>query len=129
MTCSSSQLLSVFRAALSWRCNRLGSGTCTCISPQSVLVEYLMLRELTDRDSDAEKLLRFLEGIRATVNLIPWNPWRDVGDSEIGSRLIRSERPRRDRFASILRQAGRSVTIRSSFGADVNAACGCLANL
>ncbi len=88
---------------------------------RSVLIEYLMLRELNDQHRDAVALVEYLRGLPVHVNLIPYNAIPEAPE------LQSSERPRRDRFAGWLREAGVPVTIRYSLGADVAAACGQLA--
>jgi 23S rRNA (adenine2503-C2)-methyltransferase len=52
------------------------------------------------------------------VNLIPYNPIATAPE------LRTTERPERDAFAAILRDAGFITTIRYSLGADIAAACG-----
>jgi len=52
------------------------------------------------------------------VNLIPYNPIATA------PQLRTTERPERDAFAALLREAGFVTTIRYSLGADIAAACG-----
>jgi 23S rRNA (adenine2503-C2)-methyltransferase len=52
------------------------------------------------------------------VNLIPYNPIQTAPS------LRTTERPERDSFAAVLREAGFITTIRYSLGADIAAACG-----
>jgi len=52
------------------------------------------------------------------VNLIPYNPIDDAPE------LTGSDKPTRDQFAGVLKQAGLTTTIRYSLGADIAAACG-----
>lgn len=84
---------------------------------RQVTFEYILLGGINDRAQDAEQLARLLEGRRAHVNLIPFNPveglpWR---------------RPDKE-AVSIFRQAleARQVTatVRKRKGADIDAACG-----
>ena len=91
------------------------------LQQRPVLIEYLMLRELTDTAADAAALIDYLQGLRCHLNLIPFNPIDTAPD------LQTTLRPERDRFACRLREAGLTVTIRYSQGADVTAACGQLA--
>ncbi len=88
------------------------------LQPGGVMIEYLMLKGLNDSADDARELAAWLDGLRAHVNLIPYNPIEGVGD------LATTERPGRDAFAEILRAAGFVTTIRYSLGADIGAACG-----
>src|SRR5262249_7447530 len=44
-----------------------------------ITFEYVMLAGVNDADADAQRLVRLLRGIRAKVNLIPFNPFPDAG--------------------------------------------------
>lgn len=83
-----------------------------------IMIEYLMLDGRTDRDSDAEKLIAFLENIPAHINLIPYN------SIDGADHLTGSSQATRERFGNTLKAAGFPVTIRYSLGADIAAACG-----
>jgi 23S rRNA (adenine2503-C2)-methyltransferase len=88
------------------------------IQQNSVMIEYLMLAGVNDSMDDAQALCRWLEGLDVHVNLIPYN----AIESEPQWRT--TEQPERDAFASVLRAAGFTTTIRYSLGADIAAACG-----
>lgn len=85
-----------------------------------VMIQYLMLDGVTDRDEDCEMLLEWLEGLDVYVNLIPYNAIE-------GDRFQTTPQPRRDAFAKRIRDAGFMTYIRYSQGADIDAACGQLA--
>lgn len=87
-----------------------------------MMIEYLMLEDINDRDDDADLLAEFLHGLRVHVNLIPFNPI-----AEAPAHFRPTDRERRNAFANRLRQRGHLVTIRYSLGADIAAACGQLA--
>jgi 23S rRNA (adenine2503-C2)-methyltransferase len=82
-----------------------------------VMVEYLMLDGINDRDEDFLALEAFLRGIPAHINIIPFNPFDGCG-------LRGTPKSRREAFAARLKQAGFDTTLRYSFGADIAAACG-----
>ncbi len=82
--------------------------------------EYVMLDGLNDSDEDARRLVRWLCGIRAKVNLIPHNP-----DPELP--VTSSPEARILRFQQILRAAGIPTFIRYPRGREIAAACGQLA--
>lgn len=82
-----------------------------------VMIEYLMLRDINDRSTDASELARWLSGLNVHVNLIPYN---EIDDSE----LIGSDRPTIEAFALTLKTEGINTTIRYSLGSDIGAACG-----
>jgi 23S rRNA (adenine2503-C2)-methyltransferase len=88
------------------------------IQDNTVMIEYLMLAGVNDSIDDARELATWLTGLNAHVNLIPYNP------IESAPHLRTTERPERDAFAAILRDAGFITTIRYSLGADISAACG-----
>ena len=84
-----------------------------------LLFEYVLLGGFNDSPEDARRVVRLLSGIRAKVNLIPWNPG-----------ALPFERPARERvqeFQKILMDKGVLAFVRESRGQDVMAACGQLA--
>ncbi|HEX3600955.1 MAG TPA: 23S rRNA (adenine(2503)-C(2))-methyltransferase RlmN [Lacipirellulaceae bacterium] len=88
------------------------------IQQNTVMIEYLMLAGVNDSEADAHNLAIWLAGLTVHVNLIPYNPIDTAPD------LQTTQRPERDAFAKILREAGFVTTIRYSLGADIAAACG-----
>ena len=88
------------------------------IQQKPVMVEYLMLAGVNDTNGDAAALIAWLRDLDVHVNLIPYNPIEDA------PHLVGTERPERDAFAGLLKQAGLQTTIRYSLGADIDAACG-----
>jgi 23S rRNA (adenine2503-C2)-methyltransferase len=82
-----------------------------------ITFEYLMLDGVNDGLEQAGKLVKRLHGIRAKVNLIPFNehngsPYRRSPDSRILA------------FQEVLQKAHLTATVRQSRGAGVGAACG-----
>ncbi len=84
---------------------------------QRMTFEYVLLDGVNDSAEDARQLARRLRGIRAKVNLIPFNAWA-------GSAFQRPPLERILTFQRILLDAGLTATIRWSKGEDVGAACG-----
>jgi 23S rRNA (adenine2503-C2)-methyltransferase len=84
---------------------------------QRMTFEYVLLDGVNDRAEDARRLGRLLKGIRAKVNLIPFNDWD-------GSGFGRPPLPRIMAFQSALLQQGITATVRWSKGEDIGAACG-----
>ncbi|MGH9357121.1 MAG: 23S rRNA (adenine(2503)-C(2))-methyltransferase RlmN [Terriglobia bacterium] len=79
--------------------------------------EYVLLDKLNDTIEDARRVAILLNGIRAKVNLIPYNPGGDLP----------YRTPSMDRvmaFEEELRAAGIPAFIRVSRGRDVRGACG-----
>jgi 23S rRNA (adenine2503-C2)-methyltransferase len=84
---------------------------------QRMTFEYVLLDDVNDTPGDARRLARLLRGIRAKVNLIPFNDWE-------GSGFARPPLPRILAFQSTLLEQGITATIRWSKGEDIGAACG-----
>jgi 23S rRNA (adenine2503-C2)-methyltransferase len=84
---------------------------------QRVFFEYVMLEDVNDSAEEAHRLARLLRGVRAKVNLIPFNDWD-------GSGFRRPSLPRILAFQAILLHAGITTTVRWSKGEDIGAACG-----
>ena len=84
---------------------------------QHVFFEWVMLDGVNDAPEEAQRLVRLLRGVRAKVNLIPFNDWE-------GSTFRRPPLARILAFQSILLDAGVTTTVRWSKGEDIGAACG-----
>jgi 23S rRNA (adenine2503-C2)-methyltransferase len=82
-----------------------------------VFFEYVLLDQVNDSLDDARRLVGLLQGIRAKVNLIPFNDWE-------GSRFRRPPLSTIMAFQSVLLNAGVTATVRWSKGEDIGAACG-----
>ena len=86
---------------------------------RDVMFEYLMIKGINDREEDALALAGLMKNSLYVVNLIRYNPtgvFQPSGAAEI------------TRFKQILTEHGVNVTQRYSFGQDIDAACGQLAN-
>jgi 23S rRNA (adenine2503-C2)-methyltransferase len=91
------------------------------IAPRKrVTFAYIMLRGINDSDDDARRLIKLLHGLRAKVNLIPFNPFP-------GAPFLPTPRPQLERFRQHLLDRGVHATVRESRGQEVLAACGQLA--
>lgn len=84
---------------------------------QRIFFEYVMLDGVNDSPEDARQLVKLLRGLRAKVNLIPFNDWE-------GAPFQRPPLARTLAFQSILLDAGITTTVRWSKGEDIGAACG-----
>lgn len=82
-----------------------------------ITFEYVMLKGVNDSLEDAARLIELLQGIRAKVNLIPFNPFP-------GSLFARSEATQVERFKDALITGGLFASVRISRGQDILAACG-----
>jgi 23S rRNA (adenine2503-C2)-methyltransferase len=82
-----------------------------------VMFEYLVMKDLNDDLASAKKLLSLLDGIKAKVNLIYFNPYG-------GTEFKRPSEKDMKRFQEFLTSRGLHCTIRESKGLDISAACG-----
>lgn len=85
-----------------------------------IVFEYVLLAGTNDSARDACDLVDLLRGIRAKVNLIPFNPYPGCEFRRPTAQVVSS-------FQSRLLAAGISATVRRTRGAGVHAACGQLA--
>jgi len=85
---------------------------------RKVMFEYVMIKDVNDKDKHAEQLARIMKKPLYLVNLIAYNPTGIFKPSS--SKRIKE-------FKKILEQKGVNVTQRYSFGHDIKAACGQLA--
>ncbi len=86
-----------------------------------VTYEYLLIDKLNDSGEMAHTLAKKIRHQNCHVNLIPWNQTTHPTFKPAVRKNI-------FHFAHILEEYGIPVTIRVTIGADINAACGQLAN-
>jgi 23S rRNA (adenine2503-C2)-methyltransferase len=84
---------------------------------KKVLFEYLVIADVNDDEKSANKLVKLLNGIKAKVNLIYFNPYP-------GTTYKRPTPEKMERFKELLNKKGVICTIRESKGIDISAACG-----
>lgn len=86
-------------------------------SGRQITFEWTLLDGVNDREQDVRELLEFRKGLKASVNLIPWNP---VGELPYKT----SKRNRCENFRDRLEGEGVQATLRVEKGQDIDAACG-----
>ena len=84
---------------------------------KKVMFEYLVIKDKNDDIQAADELLKLLNGIKAKVNLIYFNPYP-------GSPYQRPTSKSMLKFQEYLVSKGLLCTIRESKGLDISAACG-----
>lgn len=89
------------------------------ITNRKVMFEYVMLRDINDSAKQAEELAKIMKKPLYMVNLIAYNS---------NGKFESSSTEKINKFKKILEEAGVFVTQRYSFGSDIEAACGQLAN-
>jgi 23S rRNA (adenine2503-C2)-methyltransferase len=82
-----------------------------------VMFEYLVIKDVNDDLESAKQLVKLLNGIKAKVNLIYFNPYP-------GSPFQRPDEQTVQAFQAYLLKKGVLCTIRESKGMDISAACG-----
>ena len=87
---------------------------------RKITIEYVMLDGVNDRPEHARQLIKILRGLRAKVNLIPFNPFTGVPYQCSSRQAIQQ-------FSEILQSGGLVATTRKTRGQDIDAACGQLA--
>ncbi|MFP5338532.1 MAG: 23S rRNA (adenine(2503)-C(2))-methyltransferase RlmN [Gammaproteobacteria bacterium] len=80
-------------------------------------VEYTLLKGVNDQPEHAEQMIALLADIPCKINLIPFNPFPHSGYERPSNNAIR-------RFQDILHKGGHNVTVRTTRGEDIDAACG-----
>jgi len=80
-------------------------------------IEYILIAGVNDHRQHARELAELLRETPCKINLIPFNPFK-------GSEFNRSSNSAVTTFQKILRDAGYTVTIRTTRGDDIGAACG-----
>jgi 23S rRNA (adenine2503-C2)-methyltransferase len=91
------------------------------IAPRKrISFEYILIEGVNDHPGQARKLIKLLHGIRAKINLIPFNPFMSSSYRQPTEERVLA-------FQEVLRKTHITATIRKSRGADISAACGQLA--
>jgi len=82
-----------------------------------VTFEYIMLKDVNDKEENALELAKLLKGMNAYVNLIPYNETSHIEYKKSSKDTIM-------KFYDTLKKNNINVTIRKEFGSTVSAACG-----
>ncbi|MBA59127.1 MAG: 23S rRNA (adenine(2503)-C(2))-methyltransferase RlmN [Gammaproteobacteria bacterium] len=82
-----------------------------------IFVEYTLLKGINDNFDNAKELCSILRDLPCKINLIPFNSFPGSAFKQPSSRRVRE-------FQSILVEKGYSVTVRTTRGSDIQAACG-----
>ena len=87
---------------------------------QKITIEYILIKDKNSGKREAKELVKFLHGLKAKVNLIPFN-------SHPGLPYDRPAEADIEAFQAYLSERGYPAPVRYSKGLDVSAACGQLA--
>ena len=80
-------------------------------------IEYTLIAGVNDSVDQAQELAELLRQVPCKINLIPFNPFPHSGYEKPSNNAIH-------RFKQSLTDAGYTVTIRTTRGDDIDAACG-----
>jgi len=80
-------------------------------------IEYTLLKDVNDLPEHAQQMIELLRNVPCKINLIPFNPFPHSGYERPSKNATR-------RFQELLQQAGFNVTVRTTRGDDIDAACG-----
>ena len=92
-----------------------------------VTYEYIPFAGLNDTDEDAKRLAKILKRVPSRVNIIPYNDISFTNPVGFAKELKATSKERILQFGNLVKNYGGRVTIRDTFGADIEAACGQLA--
>ncbi|MCC4275010.1 MULTISPECIES: 23S rRNA (adenine(2503)-C(2))-methyltransferase RlmN [Marinomonas] len=82
-----------------------------------ITIEYTVMAGVNDQEEHARQLSKLLENLECKINLIPFNPFPHSGYEKPSNNQTR-------RFQKILADDGYTVTVRTTRGDDIDAACG-----
>lgn len=82
-----------------------------------ITLEYIILKGINDSKEDARALRKFITGLNAYVNIIPYNSVDNLTYQKISREDCFD-------FYQMLKDMNINATIRQDFGSDIDAACG-----
>lgn len=86
-------------------------------SKRVVTIEYTLMAGVNDQPAQAKELAVLLKDFPCKINLIPFNPFPNSGYERPSGNAV-------SRFWQVLVDAGFIVTVRTTRGDDIDAACG-----
>lgn len=92
-----------------------------------ITFEYIMLKDINDRDEDINALRRICSEIPSKINVIPFNSLEHMNPAGFPAELKPTPKERIEKFIEELRNRNITVTVRFTQGDDIAAACGQLA--
>lgn len=82
-----------------------------------ITLEYTLIKDVNDREIDADELIRITKDIKVHVNLIPLNPIKEYNKGKTSPKGAK-------KFQNMLLKGGINATIRRELGSDISASCG-----
>jgi 23S rRNA (adenine2503-C2)-methyltransferase len=84
---------------------------------REITFEYTLIQDVNDSREEAEGVAKIAKPLGAKVNIIPYNPIREMD-------FKTPDKQRIEQFRDILQRHGVRVTVRQTAGRDIDAACG-----
>lgn len=84
---------------------------------REITFEYTLIGDVNDTKGDAEAVAQIAKPLRAKVNIIPYNPIREMNFRSPSNKKIEA-------FQGHLEKKGVRVTVRQTAGREIDAACG-----
>ena len=82
-----------------------------------ITIEYMMLQDVNDSIDHAKQLVKILSNLKAKVNLIPYNPTKNLSAKPSTEKTM-------NEFIQYLISKSIPVTVRRSLGSEQQGACG-----
>jgi 23S rRNA (adenine2503-C2)-methyltransferase len=92
-----------------------------------ITFEYIMLKDINDRQDDINALARLCSEIPSKINVIPFNSLKHMNPEGFSALLEPTPKHRIEDFVTKLRDRNITVNVRYTQGDDIAAACGQLA--
>jgi 23S rRNA (adenine2503-C2)-methyltransferase len=92
-----------------------------------ITFEYVMLKDLNDRQDDINALARLCSEIPSKINVIPFNSLKHMNPEGFSALLEPTPKNKIEDFVTKLRNRNITVNVRYTQGNDIAAACGQLA--
>ncbi|MCJ7553002.1 MAG: 23S rRNA (adenine(2503)-C(2))-methyltransferase RlmN, partial [Ignavibacteriaceae bacterium] len=92
-----------------------------------ITFEYVLLKDINDRQDDLNALIRLCKSIPCKINVIPYNSVIHMNPKGSAAELRPTTKIKMDEFVQKLRDNDITVTVRYTQGEDIAAACGQLA--
>ncbi|MFY8162344.1 MAG: 23S rRNA (adenine(2503)-C(2))-methyltransferase RlmN [Candidatus Kapaibacteriota bacterium] len=92
-----------------------------------ITYEYIPFAGLNDTEIDAKRLAKISKRLPSRINLIPFNDISFTNPQGYAAELKPTNKEGIAEFVKNIRKYGGTVTVRDTFGSDIDAACGQLA--
>lgn len=98
------------------------------VTKTRITFEYVMLKNVNDRDEDVRELRKLCSQVPSKINIIPFNSIAHMTPDGFSAKLVPTPKDEIVKFVDKLRASNITVMLRETQGDDIAAACGQLAN-